>query len=164
MNDVTQLDSMPELATVQTLDRDASLLRTDAVYVVFTTMNETLRAVRVAATIANAMTASVMVIHVRAVPYPLSSDEPAAASPVADELVSRARREGIDARVRVYVCRQGERDRVTVTAFKRRSLVVMAGRRSWLPTPAERLRRRLEGLGHFVVFVDRLEQKEALRA
>jgi hypothetical protein len=39
-------------------------------------------------------------------------------------------------------------------AFKPNSLVVIAGRRGWLPTQSTRWRRALEAAGHFVVFVD----------
>ena len=39
-------------------------------------------------------------------------------------------------------------------AFSPRSLVVVGGRHSWLPTQTERLRRALERAHHFVIIVD----------
>ena len=39
-------------------------------------------------------------------------------------------------------------------AFSPRSLVVVGGRHSWLPTSTERLRRALERAHHFVIVVD----------
>jgi hypothetical protein len=59
---------------------------------------------------------------------------------------------GIDARVRVYLCR--DEASTLDCAFREHSMIVVGGRRSWLPTRAERRRHALEGAGHFVVFVD----------
>ena len=58
-------------------------------------------------------------------------------------------------RRRRYVCRRTE-DAIGV-AFSPHSLIVLPGKRSWLPTRAERLRRALEGAGHFVLLVDDAE-------
>jgi hypothetical protein len=99
------------------------------------------------------MTAPLTLIHFRSVPYQLPVDGPIGISPVeTDAFVARLEAEGLKIRVRVYVCRN---QRLTVQlAFRRHSLVVLAGRRRWWPTRAERWRRWLESAGHFVVFVD----------
>lgn len=138
-------------------------MRLDAVNVVFTTADETLAAVRVASELGRALHVPLTVVHFRKVPYPLNVDAPAGLSPVeTDAFVETVRAEGIDARMRVYLCRSD--DRALPIAFKRRSVVVIGGRRSWWPTASERMRRRLEAAGHFVVFVDVPEHKGLARA
>ena len=141
------------------------MARTDGVYVVLTSREDTLAAARVAAVVAKAMGASVTLVHTCNVPDSLSSrdaEEPPGAD--AQACLSCLRSEGIEARARVYMCPRGERLRAIPSAFRNRSLVVIGGRRSWWPTDAERLRRRLEAAGHLVLFVDRSEKEEVTRA
>lgn len=128
-------------------------VRTDGVSVLFTTEHDTVAAARVGAAIAGAMAVPLTVTHFRTVPYPLSVSAPDGISPVErDVFKQRLLVEGIDARVRVFLCRNKER--VMPMAFRGHSLIVIGGRRRWWPTTAERLRRRLEAAGHFVLFVD----------
>ena len=138
-------------------------VRTESVNVLFTKPDETLEAVRVASAIGRAMAVPLTVTHLRAVPYPLTLDAPAGLSPAETEaFVERVRAEGIDVRVRVYLCRNA--DRMLPMAFKEHSVIVIGGRRSWWPTWSERMRRRLEAAGHFVLFVDVPEHQEVSRA
>ena len=131
-------------------------IRTDAVYLVFTSIDDTLTAVRVAGDFAKALGVPVTLIHFRTVPYPLPVDEPSGMSPVeTDAFIERLRAEGLEIRVRVYLCR--DKDRAIPLAFRPRSLIVVAGQRSWWPTASERWRRMLEAAGHFVIFVDKSE-------
>lgn len=144
-------------------DSRGPAIQTNAVYVVFTSVDDTLRAVRIAHQLAHAMGAPLTLVHFRAVPYPLAVDRPVDISPVeTDEFLERVQADRIDLRVRVFLCRDARP--VIPTAFRPHSVVVVAGRRSWWPTPAERLRRRLEAAGHFVVFVDTAVQKERSHA
>jgi hypothetical protein len=138
-------------------------VRTDAVYVVHTSIDDTLAAVRVAGDFAKALGVPITLIHFRTVPYALSVDEPPGMSPVeTDAFVTRLRAEGLDTRVRVYLCRDPRR--AIPLAFRPHSLIVVAGRRSWWPTESERWRRTLEAAGHFVLFVDPSEHKERSHA
>src|SRR6266852_5055534 len=120
MSEVIQLaPPFRETPGAQLLRRDASAIRTDAVYVVFTTIDETLAAVRVADILGKVMTVPLTLIHFRAVPYPLSVDAPAGLSPVeTDAFVGRLQAESFDVRVRVFVPRRapGDSDGVQ-TAF-----------------------------------------------
>jgi hypothetical protein len=135
------------------------VVRTDTVYVVFTSIDGTLSAVRVAGNFAKALGVPVTLIHFRTVPYALRVDEPSGMSPVeTDAFITRLRAEGLDIRVRVYLCRDGRR--AIPVALKPHSLIVVAGERSWWPTRSERWRRLLEAEGHFVVFVDTSGHKE----
>jgi hypothetical protein len=134
-------------------------IRTDTVHVVFTSIDDTLAAVRVAGDFARALGVPVTLIHVRTVRYALPVDEPGGMSPVETEaFIEHLRAEDVDIRVRVYLCR--DRRPAIPLAFKPHSLIVVAGRRGWWPTESERWRRMLEAAGHFVVFVDASEHKE----
>jgi hypothetical protein len=132
---------------------------TAAVNVVHTSIDDTLAAVRVAGDFAKALGVPVTLVHFRIVPYALPLDEPNGISPVETVgFMTRLRAEDLDIRVRVYLCR--DLRRAIPLALKPHSLVVVAGRRSWLPTESERWRRMLEAAGHFVVFVDKSESAE----
>ena len=139
------------------------LVRTDAVHVVYTALDETMVAVRVADGLAKAMAVPVTLVHFRTVPYALSVDRPVGISPIAtDAFLERVRAEGIELRARVYLCRH-ERSAIPM-AFKRRSIVVIGGRHRRWPTAEERLRHDLEAAGHYVMFVDTHEHEEAFSA
>jgi len=141
----------------------APALRTDAVSVVYTTVDDTLDAVRVGADLAKALGAPLHLVHFRAVPVHVPVGEPTGVSPLeTDAFIERLRAEGIAAAVRVYLCRDASR--TIPWAFKPHSLIVIGGRRSWWPTLAERWRDALEAAGHFVVFVDPSEHKEPSHA
>src|SRR5262245_44082328 len=99
------------------------------------------------------MSVPLTLIHLRTVPYVLSVDAPTGLSPVeTDGFMKRLREEGIDVRVRVYLCR--DERRVIPFGFKPHCLIVIGGRHGWRQTAAERWRQRLEAAGHFVLFVD----------
>jgi hypothetical protein len=139
----------------------ARALRTDAVSVVYTTFEDTLGAVRVAADLAQAMQVPLRVVHFRTVPVQIPVNHPDGLSPVeTDTFVGRLQQEGItSARLRVYLCRD---EAATIPfAFRPHSILVIGGRRSWWPTRAERWRHALEGAGHFVVFVDPSEHESS---
>jgi hypothetical protein len=145
------------------LEQTDPAIRTDTVYVVFTSIDGTLAAVRVAGDFARAFGVPVTLIHFRTVPYALSVDEPTGMSPVeTDAFIARLRAETLDIRVRVYVCRDGRR--AIPLAFRPHSLIVVAGQHGWWPTESERWRRTLEAAGHFVVFVDTSGYKERSHA
>ncbi len=139
------------------------VMRTDAISVVYTGFEETLGAARVAADLAAKMRVPVRVVHFRTVPRQSDVARPDGVSPVETEaFAERLRRERIDARVRVYLCRD---ELKTISyAFKPRSIVLIGGRHSWFPTRIERWRHALEDEGHFVVLVDPAEHQEHVHA
>ena len=143
-----------------TPDRRQVAIRTDAVHVVFTSIDETLRAVRIGGRLAKALGVSLTLVEARIVPGVLAVNAPTGlSSPETDVCMDRihdaGRAAGVDVRVRVYLCRHV--GHVVPLAFKPHSLIVIAGQRSWWPTRTERWRRSLEAAGHFVVFVDDAE-------
>jgi hypothetical protein len=140
-------------------ERGSPAIRTTDVYVVFTSIDETLAAVRIAGDLAKALGVPLTLIFFRAVPYALHVDEPSGVSPVeTDEFLNQVRSMGLDVRVRVYLCRD-EKSAIP-SAFRRHSLIVIGGRRRWWPARSERVCRELEAAGHFVVFVDERNRKE----
>jgi hypothetical protein len=138
------------------LEHGDQAIRTDTVYVVFTSIEDTLAAVRVAGDFAKALGVPLTLTHVRTVPFALPLDEPGGVSPIETDLfLRRLRAEGLDMRVHVHLCR--DERRAIPLAFKPQSLIVVAGRRRWWPTESARWRRMLAAAGHFVLFVDAAE-------
>jgi hypothetical protein len=128
-------------------------IRTDAVYVVYTSTEKTLAALRIAGGFAIALSVPLILVHYRTVPYPLPVDAPAGISPIqSEQFIERLRAEDLDVECRVYLCRDDRR--AMGLAFKSPSLIVIGGRHRWWPTRAQTWRRALESSGHFVVFVE----------
>ncbi len=135
----------------------------NAISVVYTSFEETLRAVRVGAALADRMGVPLRVVHFRTVPRRNDVDRPVGVSPVeTDAFASRLAEDGISARVRVYLCR-GEAKTIPRT-FSPRSIVVLGGKPSWWPTRVERWRHALEAAGNLVVLVDPSESEEPAHA
>ena len=135
----------------------------DTVHMMFTIADETFAALRVASELGRAMAVPLTLIHIRAIPYPLPLEAPAGISPIeTSEFMTRVRSEDIEVRMRVYLCRRV--DPVIPMIFRSHSLIVIGGRRSWWRTTSRRLRKSLEAAGHFVVFVNARDHKEACRA
>ena len=152
MTEIVQLSTATHKADAP-IPSPPGAVRTDGVYIVFTTVEATVAAAHVAAAFADALAVPLTLVHFRVVPYPLEVDAPVGISPVeTNAFADHLKAEGINVHVRVFLCRHS--DRALPMAFKPHSLVVIGGRRSWLPTQAERWRRRLETAGHLVVFVD----------
>lgn len=162
VSEVIQMERSNERVVHERVAR-VPAIRTDAVHVVFTTLNDTLAALRVGADMAKAMGVPLKLVHFRTIPYALSVDRPVGVSPIeTEDFLDRVRADGIELRARVYLCRHERR--AIPLAFKRRSIVVVAGRHRRWPTAEERLRRHLEAAGHYVVFVDADEHRETARA
>jgi hypothetical protein len=123
------------------------------VYALFTSLEPTMAALRVASALATRLGASLRLVLFRPVDGRPDAGELAPALDVETAVVtSRLRNEGVDASVRVYVCRDPRQ--ALSMAFRRRSLIVVGDRRRLWPTRAERLYRALQNAGHYVLFVD----------
>jgi len=149
-------------ADVEPPNRRAAV-RTNTVYVVQTSIHATLAAVPVAAELAATLKVPVTVVQFRTIPRSTPPDVLAGVAPDAmDPFVEKLRADGLDIRVRVYLCR--DERRAFRLAFDRHSMIVLAGRRSWWPSRVERWRRALESAGHIVMFVDTSDRTEAFDA
>ncbi len=122
------------------------------IVVLHTTAKETAGALKMAADLASGL-APVRLVALQEVPYPLPLDAP----PVSVEFLEKrfsnmASEAGVEASIDIRLCRDA-RD-VVESELGPHCVVVMGGRRRWWPTAAMRLARRLEHLGHQVVFTN----------
>jgi hypothetical protein len=113
---------------------------------------KTVNALKMAAELASGL-APVRLLAIQVVPYPLGLDAP----PVSVEFLEKrfsnmASEAGVEARIDIRLCRDAQD--VVESELGPHSVVVMGGRRRWWPTAAMRLARRLERLGHQVVFTN----------
>lgn len=147
-------------ARVEPLPASGFPVRTSKINVIFTTLGGTLAAIRVAAALSRTTGASVRLIDPRVVHIPLRAAGYALAAAPEVSIEERERERviaaaGVPVEVQVYAC--GRPADAVRMALRTHSLVVLGGRRSWLPTSLERLRRALESLGHIVMFVNETE-------
>jgi hypothetical protein len=133
--------------------REPCHLESGDVYVLFTSPDETLRAVRGARRLARPMGSGVTVVHFRPIDFGMPLEEPAGLSPVqTEDFKARLEAEDPDTRVRVCVCRNARQ--AIPSVLPAHSLIVIGGRHRWWPTRSDRWRRTLEALGYVVVFVN----------
>lgn len=134
---------------------DAQNRRTDsrrAIYVVFTDIENTLRAVRLAARLAPAFGDRVVVVHFRPLDFGAPIEAPGGISPAETESFrQRLAEPGCDVEISVCVCRDARQALPSV--IDAHALVLVGGRRHWWRTAAERWRRTLERAGYAVVVV-----------
>jgi hypothetical protein len=130
------------------------------VYVLFTSFEGTLAALRVASELARPLGSAVHLIDFHVVQVGAPVEAPTGRPRVeGDGFLNRLRAEGIDVKIDVYVCRDARRTILQV--FKDRSLVLIGARHHWWPTRADRWRRMLEQRGHLVLFVGQDGQSSA---
>ncbi len=121
------------------------------VVVLHTTIPGTLSSLKRAAELAGGLAASIRLLVLTIVPYPLAIEYPQV--PVA---FTRRRFTTVvcEARVDTVVDIRVGRDRMSMiqAALKPRSVIVLERGRSWWPDPARKLAKQLERLGHQVVY------------
>jgi hypothetical protein len=158
MTKTLQLNPPATPASVPPVRDLAPDLQTSAIYVLFTTIEDTLAAIRVASNFAKAMEIPLTVLHFRTVSYVVPVDSPAGISPVETaEFTHQLEREGLDVRVQVYLCR--EELAAVPLALSSPSLVVIGGLRGWWGSRSARWRRALEARGHLVIFAGNAESE-----
>jgi hypothetical protein len=136
--------------------RPPSTARLDAdwklnIAVVFTAVESTLAALKHAGVLASNLGACISLLVPQVVPYPLPLNN----SPVSPSFNERrfrviAGQSRVETRVAVYLCR--DRMEILKAVLKPHSLVVVGGRRTWLPTSEKRLAAGLRRAGHEVIF------------
>jgi hypothetical protein len=121
--------------------------------VLVTEPNATLQAVNVAERLGRAAAADLIVLAVQTrTPLPGGSE---ALSPADRELAALHARIRATARARLRVVVARNLLQALASLLPPESLVVIGGRRGrWWPTATSRLCRSIEGLGHYVLFVD----------
>jgi hypothetical protein len=121
------------------------------VVVLHTTIEGTLGSLKRAAELASGLSASIRLLVLTVVPYPLPLESPQVPLAFARRRFTTL---ASDARVDTLVDIRLGREKASMmeAALKPRSVVVLERRRSWWPHPTRRLAKRLERLGHQVVF------------
>jgi len=124
------------------------------VTVVFTTVDQTIGALKKAGELAQSLGARITLIVPQIVPFPLPLTSP----PVLLDFQEKRFREiaessPVDITVKLYLCRDGMETLSKV--LSPHSLIVVGGRKRIWPTLAQRLARRLRKAGHEVIFTER---------
>jgi hypothetical protein len=121
------------------------------VFVIFTSVDATLQALKQAGNLAHQLHGRIMLVAPQVVPYPLPLTSP----PVLLDWNERrlrviADQSEVETIVRIYLCR--DRWEALEHVLRPHSLVVVGGRKRWWPTRESRLARRLRHAGHEVIF------------
>lgn len=121
------------------------------VTVLHTTTRGTLQALRAAASLADGLSGRIRLVVPYVVPYPLPLDGP-------DVPLGFTRRRfrtvaaGVNVDTHVDIQLGRDKAEILESALNPHSLVVLGGRRGWWPNAETRLAKRLQRLGHEVVF------------
>jgi hypothetical protein len=124
-----------------------------SVFVVFTSVNWTLKAMEKAREMAKPFGANIVVAAVQVVPYPLSLEEP----PIELEFVAKRFQEKaleFSEKIRVEVCLCRDPLAALERILKPNCPVVMGIKKRWWPTPDERLARELRRAGYEIISVE----------
>ena len=122
------------------------------VVVLHTASEKTVRALKMAADLASGL-APVRLMAIQQVPYPLPLDAPPVSVAFLEQRFSNmTSAAGVDASIDIRLCRDA--GDVVERELGPHCVVVIGGRRRWWPTATMRLARRLERLGHQVVFTN----------
>ncbi|SRR5258708_5290097 len=121
------------------------------VVVVHSTTKATLHALRTAAELATGLHARIRLVVPQIVPYPRPLSSPTV-SAAFNERRLRTIASGVPIETRIEVCLCRDRWQLMESALRPHSLVVLSGRLRWWPTAEQRAARRLQRLGHQVVF------------
>ncbi len=129
--------------------REAAL----SITVVFTSARGTSAALKSAAALADTLSASISLVVLQVVPYPLPLASPPVLLDFSESQVRAIAEESpVETTVLLYLCRDAQ---VTLPmVLKPRSLVVIGGRKRWWPNPERSLARRLRRAGHDVIFTE----------
>jgi hypothetical protein len=120
------------------------------VFVIFTSVDTTLQALKEAGNLAHQLNGRIMLVAPQVVPYPLPLTSP----PVLLDWNERrlrviANQSAVETIVRIYLCR--DRWQALEHVLGPHSAVVVGGRKRWWPTREGRLARRLRRAGHEVI-------------
>ena len=123
------------------------------VFVVFTSVDLTLHALKQAAALAERLESRITLVVPQVVPYPLPLTSPPVLLDFNERRFSAlAGQSPVETTVCIFLCR--DRWEALQAALKPRSLVVIGGRKGWWLRPEKRLARQLRRAGHEVVVVE----------
>jgi hypothetical protein len=121
------------------------------IVVLHTTVAETLEALKTAAQLATGLSARIRLLVLEVVPYPLPLDQPNVPLPFTKRRFrTLAANSSIETNVDIHLVR--DPDKAIESVLEPHSVVVMGAHRSWWPNAHMRVAKRLERLGHQVVW------------
>jgi len=121
------------------------------VVVLHTTITETLQALKTAAHLAHGLSARIRLLVLEVVPYPLPLDRPNVPLPfIRRRFRTLAADASIETNVDIHLVR--DPDKTIESVLEPHSVIVMGAHRTWWPNAHSRVARRLERLGHQVVY------------
>jgi hypothetical protein len=123
------------------------------VVVVYTSVDATIAAIKLAAGLANSLDGRITLLVIQRVPYPLPLEEP----PVLLDFSKQRFRDlaslsSVETSVRVYLCR--EPLKVLTGVLRPHSVIVIGGQKSWWPTREAKLVGKLRRAGHEVILTE----------
>ena len=123
------------------------------VYVIFTELGETRRALRAASHLARDLDGRLVLLAAEAVPYPLPLDKPPVSTEFTERVLSQlVHEQDAEACAVLYFCR--DRKETIRRALGPDSLVVLGTRKGWWPSSERMLARLLRRDGHQVIYAD----------
>ncbi len=123
-----------------------------AITVLYTAVRPTLAALRQAALLARDLGATIRILNVRAVPYPLPLNKP----PTDREVLARNIRTLTDGQpipTHIEICYGRDIEATLFQSLSPNSIVLIGGKRSWWPSQERRWAKQLDRHGHHVIFV-----------
>jgi hypothetical protein len=121
--------------------------------VVFTSLEATAAALKMAGVLALGLNAHISLIASQVVPYPLPLDHPQVSREFREQNLRELVKESpVDTTVFFYLCR----DRLATlrAVLKRGSIVIIGGRRKWWPTREQSLAGKIRQSDHEVIFTE----------
>jgi hypothetical protein len=121
------------------------------VVVLHTTVTETLQALKTAAQLAHDLSARIRLLVLEVVPYPLPLDHPHVTLPFTRRRFrTLAENVAIETSIDIHLVR--DPDKTIESVLEPHSIIVMGAHRCWWPNAHSRVAKRLERLGHQVVY------------
>jgi hypothetical protein len=121
------------------------------IVVLHTTVAETLEALKTAAQLASGLSARIRLLVLEVVPYPLPLDRPNVPLPFTKRRFrTLAANSSVETTIDIHLVR--DPDKAIESVLEPHSVVVMGAHRSWWPNAHARVAKRLERLGHQVVW------------
>ncbi|MGA3185731.1 MAG: hypothetical protein ABSF22_01350 [Bryobacteraceae bacterium] len=121
------------------------------VVVLHTTLTETLQALKTAALLAHDLSARIRLLVLEIVPYPLPLDRPNVPLPFTRRRFhTLASNVSIETHVDIHLVRDAGKSIESV--LEPHSVVVLGAHKSWWPNARIRMAKRLERLGHQIIY------------
>jgi len=121
------------------------------IVVLHTTVTETLQALKTAAQLAHGLSARIRLLVLEVVPYPPPLDRPNVPLPFTQRRFrTLAANSSVETNIDIHLVR--DPDKTIESILEPHSVVVMGTHRAWWPNGHNRVAKRLERMGHQVIW------------